>query len=229
MIKAVVFDLDHTLFDRHGTLKAVAKHFRDRFDMNPEITDEEFTRKWIYADDTYVYNGWRYIHKNLIENDVFRTAPTFEEYMDFVVEQFHHNAVSFPEAVPMLEGLKKQGFKTALITNGHHSLQYKKVDMLGLRDVFDEIIVSGDTDFEKPDARIFLLMAEKLGVGADEMVYVGDHPVNDIEGATSAGCKTIWMKCKSPLIECKIPPDETVLKVEEVPFAVEKIINRSKD
>ena len=229
MIKAVVFDLDHTLFDRHGTLKAVAKHFIEHFDMNPEISDEEFTRKWIYADDTYVYSGWRNIHKSLIENAVFRTAPTFEEYMDFVVEQFHHNAVSFPEAVPMLEELKRQGFKTALITNGHHSLQYKKVDMLGLRDVFDEIIVSGDTDFEKPDERIFLLMAKRLGVEADEMIYVGDHPVNDIEGATKAGCKTIWMKCKSPLIECKIPPDETVLKVEEVPFAVEKIINRSKD
>lgn len=229
MIKAVVFDLDHTLFDRQGTLRAVAKYFRDRFDMKPQISDEEFTDRWIYADDTFVYSGWQYIYENLIENGVFNTVPTFEEYRDFVVEQFHHNAVSFPETVPMLEELKKRGFKTALITNGHHSLQYRKIDILGLRNVFDEIIVSGDTDFEKPDARIFLLMAQKLGVEADEMIYVGDHPINDIEGATKAGCKTIWMKCKSPLIECNIPPDETVLKVEDVPFAVEKIINRSKD
>lgn len=229
MIKAVVFDLDHTLFDRHGTLKAVSKHFRTSFDMNPDITHEEFTEKWIYADDTFVYSGWQYIYENLIENGVFKTAPSFEKYRDFVVEHFHHTAISFPETVPMLKKLKDCGFKVALITNGHHSLQYRKIDMLGLRDAFDEIIVSGDVGIDKPDKRIFLVMAKRLGVEAEEMIYVGDHPVNDIEGAAEAGCKTIWMKCKSPLIECKIPPDETVLSVEEVPFAVEKIINRSKD
>ncbi len=229
MIKAVVFDLDHTLFDRHGTLTAVAKHFSERFDMNPDMSDEEITQRWIYADDTFVYSGWQYIYENLIENGVFRTAPPFEAYRDFVVEQFHHNAVSFPETVPMLEELKNKGFKTALITNGYHFLQNRKIDMLGLREAFDEIIVSEDVAIHKPDKRIFLVMAGKLGIEADEMIYVGDNPVNDIEGASSAGCKTIWMKCKSPLIECKIPPDETVNSIEEVPFAVEKIINRSKD
>ncbi len=229
MIKAVVFDLDHTLFDRHSTLKIVAKYFRATFEMNPDITDEEFSQKWIYADDTFVYSGWQYIYENLIENGVFKTVPPFEEYRDFVVEHFHHNAVSFPETIPMLRKLKEQGFKVALITNGQHELQYRKIDMLGLRDAFDEIIVSGDVKVDKPDKEIFLIMARRLGIEAEQMIYVGDHPVNDIEGAASAGCKTIWMKCKSSLIECKIPPDETVLSVEEVPFAVEKIINRSKD
>lgn len=229
MIKAVVFDLDHTLFDRHGTLTAVAKRFRECFEMNPDMSDEEIVRKWTYADDTFVYSGWQYIYENLIENGVFKTVPSFEAYSAFVVEHFHHNAVSFPETIPMLKALKEQGFKTALITNGHHSLQYRKIDMLGLRYVFDEIIVSGDVKVDKPDKRIFLLMAGRLGIEADEMIYVGDHPVNDIEGAASAGCKTIWMKCKSPLIKCKTQPDETVLRVEDVPFAVEKIINRSKD
>lgn len=229
MIKAVVFDLDHTLFDRQGTLKVVAKNFRSTFEMNPDMTDEEITQKWIYADDTFVYSGWQYIYENLIENGVFKLVPPFEEYSAFVVEHFHHNAVSFPGTIPMLKKLKEQGFKVALITNGHHELQYRKIDMLGLRDVFDEIIVSGDVKIDKPDKKIFLLMAQRLGIEAEQMIYVGDHPVNDIKGAASAGCKTIWMKCKSPEIKCKIPPDETVLSVEEVPFAVEKIINRRVD
>ena len=30
-LKAVIFDLDHTLFDRHGTLREVAKQFRHSF------------------------------------------------------------------------------------------------------------------------------------------------------------------------------------------------------
>ena len=37
------------------------------------------------------------------------------------------------------------------------------------------------------------IMREKLGFSADEIVYVGDNPVNDIKGARSAGWHTIWM------------------------------------
>lgn len=226
MIKAVVFDLDHTLFDRHGTLKAVAKNFYKEFQMNLRMSEEEVVEKWIYADDNFVYIGWQFIYDYLVENNVFAVPPGFDNYRSFVYKYFRENAVEFPDTLPMLNSLKEKGYKVALITNGHHDLQYRKLDLLGLRYVFDEIIVSGDVSVEKPDKEIFLIMAEKLGVKPSEMIYVGDHPVNDIKGAKSAGCKTIWMKCKSPNIVLVSDPDETVLCVEDVIDAVEKIANR---
>ena len=44
---------------------------------------------------------------------------------------------------------------------------------------------------------------ERLQLSAEECVYIGDHPVNDIEGASKVGMKTIWIKANQPWKEGK--------------------------
>ena len=185
MIKAVVFDLDHTLFDRHGTLRAVTPALRRRFPTDPALSDDEIAALWIYADDRYVYDGWRYILAYLEQNRVFTAPVDYADYRAFVFENFAKTAVPFPYALPMLHILKQRGYKVGLITNGQHALQYKKLELTGMRYVFDEIIVSGDVQVEKPDREIFLMMCEKLGVPPEETVYVGDNPFVDVDGAAA--------------------------------------------
>lgn len=223
MIKAVIFDLDHTLFDRHGTLRKIAPQFRTEFNVKDSVTDEEIAEKWIYADDHFVYDGWQYIFAYLVENGIFETPPEYTEYRSFVYKTFAKTAVAFDETIPMLTALKNQGYRTGLITNGGHSLQYKKLEMLGLAPYFDEIIVSGDVMTDKPDKEIFLIMADKLSLSPSEMIYVGDNPVNDIKGARSAGYKTIWMKSTGFWQYGLDPADEEADRVEDVPALVEKI------
>lgn len=225
MIKAVIFDLDHTLFDRHATLRAIAPMFRKYFDVADGVTDEEIAEKWIYSDDRYVYDGWKYIYEYLVESGIFKTVPRFDDYRSFVFRTFAKTAVKFDFALPMINGLKKNGLKVALITNGRHELQYSKLSLIGLRYVFDEIIVSGDVAVEKPDREIFLMMCEKLGVKPSECVYVGDNPYNDIGGAKGAGMyafhiKTVYSNPKAPVADAEID------SVADVPSALEKLQKR---
>lgn len=228
MIKAVVFDLDHTLFDRHGTLREIAKQFRTYFSVREGVTDDEIAEKWIYADDHFVYDGWAYIFAYLKENGIFENAPDFSEYRSFVYATFAETAAAFPETKPMLAKLRKQGYKTALITNGRHSLQYKKLTMLKLADCFDEIIVSGDVMCSKPDREIFHIMCDKLSLAPEEMVYVGDNPVNDIDGARKAGYHTVWMKSTGMWNYGIDRAEAEVSRVEEVPAAIEEISRNIK-
>ncbi len=222
-LKAVIFDLDHTLFDRHGTLREVAKQFRYAFRVKEGVTDEEIARLWCYADDHFVYDGWKYVLAYLSENGVFEETPPYDRYRSFVYENFAKTAVKFDEALPMLQTLKKQGYAIGLITNGNHALQYSKLNMIGIREVFDEIIVSGDVMVDKPDREIFLLMSEKLSLKPSQMVYVGDNPRNDIAGARNAGYHTVWMR-STGLWDYEIAPaDESVDRVEEIPAAVARI------
>lgn len=220
MIKAIVFDLDHTLFDRHGTLTQIVPMLRAAFSIRQDLTDEEIAEKWIYADDHFVYDGWSYIFAYLVENGVFETAPDFSEYRSFIYKAFAKVAVPFPGTIPMLEQLRRQGYKTGLITNGHHSLQYKKLRMLGLTPYFDEIIVSGDVMVDKPDREIFRMMCEKLNYKPSEMIYIGDNPKTDIAGSRSAGYHTIWMKSTGQWQFGLEPPEWSVSKVEDIPDAV---------
>ncbi|MBQ6119662.1 MAG: HAD family hydrolase [Clostridia bacterium] len=222
-LKAVIFDLDHTLFDRHGTLREVAKQFRHAFRVKEGVTDEEIARLWCYADDHFVYDGWKYVLDYLTENGIFEQAPPFDAYRSFVYENFAKTAVRFDEAVPMLLTLKKRGYAVGLITNGNHALQYRKLDMIGLRKLFDEIIVSGDVLVEKPDREIFLMMCDKLSLRPEQMIYVGDNPRNDIAGARDAGYHTIWMKSTGMWDYELAPAEESVDRVEEIPAAVERI------
>ena len=228
-IRAVIFDLDHTLFDRHGTLREVAKQFRYSFRVKEGVTDEEIARLWCYADDHFVYDGWKYVLAYLVENGVFEEEPPYDEYCSFVYENFARTAVRFEETIPTLLLLKKRGCSIGLITNGNHALQYKKLKMLGLSDAFDEIIVSGDVMVDKPDSEIFLMMSEKLVLPPSQMVYVGDNPRNDIAGAREAGYHTIWMKSTGMWDSEISPADETVERVEQVPAAVERIERRFSD
>lgn len=222
MIKAVVFDLDHTLFDRHGTLRAVTPALRRSFPTNPALTDDEIAALWCYADDRYVYDGWSYILAYLSQNGVFTAPVDYADYRAFVFENFAKTAVPFPFALPMLNVLKDRGLKVGLITNGQHALQYKKLDLTGLRYVFDEIIVSGDVMIDKPDPEIFEMMCEKLGVLPQETVYVGDNPVNDVEGARKAGLRTIWIRStRVSGLDCH--PDEVANDVREIPLLVDQI------
>ena len=220
MIKAVIFDLDHTLFDRHSTLKSLVPKLREEFSVNDKMTDEEIGEYWCYADDNFVYLGWEHIYSYLIEKGVFVTPPAYEAYCSFIYKYFQITAVPFPDTIHMLEGLRERGYKTGLITNGFPYLQYAKVDMLGLRSHFDEIIVTGDYGVHKPDRKIFDIMREKLGFSPDEMVYVGDNPINDIDGARGAGWKTVWMKSTLYWDEKIEPADREVFTVREITDAV---------
>lgn len=216
MIKAVIFDLDHTLFDRHGTLRSLVPALRSEFRVNEKMTDEEIGSIWCYADDNFVYSGWEYILSYLEEKNVFVTAPEFSDYSEFIYKHFEMVSVPFEGTVPMLEELHSMGYKTGLITNGNHKLQYAKLKNLNLTEHFDEIIATGDYGIHKPDREIFDIMREKFGFSPDEMVYVGDNPVNDIEGARNAGWHTIWMKSTGFWLDEVKKADREIFTVDEV-------------
>ena len=51
---------------------------------------------------------------------------------------------------------------------------------------------------KKPDPRIFQLALDHFGLEPEQCLYIGDHPLNDIQGAAKAGMNTIWMKVNQP-------------------------------
>lgn len=218
MIKAAVFDLDHTLFDRYATIRKISPQLVEHFDVNEGVTAEVFAEELSFADKQFVHKGWQNIHAHLVEKGMFRTTPCFDEYVSGVLKYFLKTTVKYDFAIPVLKEIREMGIKTALITNGSPELQYFKINSLGLLDCFDEIIVSGETPYEKPDTRIFSLMAEKLGTNTNEMLYIGDHPLNDVDGSRKAGCVPVWVKTTGTWIFPEIEkPELQVETVEEIP------------
>ena len=224
MIKATVFDLDHTLFDRYATLREIVKHFREGFKIAEGITDEYIGEQLEWADKQFAHHGWEQIHRHLIDCGIFAEEPEYEYYSNYLLSLLYKTAVPFEFAIPTLEELSSMGLKVALITNGFHDRQYKKLEMTGLTHCFDSIIVTGDIGEQKPGRLSFDLMAQQLGLEPSEMLYIGDNPLNDVEGSRNAGYIPVWVRTTGvwsfPDIE---KPELQVDTVAEIPALVRKL------
>ena len=118
------------------------------------------------------------------------------------------------------------GLKLAILTNGDHDMQQNKLKLLGFEKFVDEIIISGDVGFHKPHPKPFQVASEKLGISPQELLYVGDNPLNDVEGSRNAGFVPVWVKTIGNwCFEDIKHPEFEVDTVAEIPKIVE-IINK---
>ena len=193
MIKAVLFDFDETLQDRTAAFDKYADAFMDEF--LPQISKEEKQKR--INDMVKTGNGGYVVrtkwYQQLIDMWQWKNAPSAQMLAEHYDTKFGTFNVIFNETVPLLKDLRAKGIKTGVITNGPSVLQHTKLDNSGLLPYCDIAVVSGDINIHKPDAAIFIYTADKLGLKAEECLYVGDHPVNDIEGALGAGMKAVRM------------------------------------
>lgn len=195
MDKAVVFDLDHTLFDRYATLESIIESGIAYNLFKKEIDKTTLKNEWLFADKNFVHLSWDLVFDHFKTKGIVLESVGKENFFkNHILPLFMSAAVPYDFTIPTLEKIRSAGYKTGLITNGPRQLQAKKIKMLGLEPYFDGIIISGDYGVNKPNRILFDKMAELLGCEANKMFYVGDHPLNDIEGARNAGYTPIWVK-----------------------------------
>ena len=82
MIRAVVFDLDHTLYDRYGTICEMVCHVREWFNVRPEVNDSEIAMRWIESDKKYAHHSLHKLYGDWINGGMFcEPLPTPEEWV----------------------------------------------------------------------------------------------------------------------------------------------------
>jgi putative hydrolase of the HAD superfamily len=98
----------------------------------------------------------------------------------------------------------------------------KLLERHGLEKLFDVVVVSGAVNKRKPSPEIFEKALEKLGVSAENTVFVGDTVDADIEGAKNAGMKAIYIE-RRPQKEIESAcPDQTIKNLGELLAALER-------
>ena len=192
-VKAVFFDFDDTLQSRKGAYRLYCEAFLTRY--FPKIGEEERLQK-LDEMEALVDGGYKdreVYFPELIALWGWEDHPPLQELYDSFNLDFGKYIVLLPGAVETLKALKARGYLLGVVTNGVSSLQNIKLDTAGIRDLFDVVVVSGDIGVYKPDRRIFDEAARRLGLENRQVLFVGDHPVNDIDGALGAGMYAIRM------------------------------------
>jgi len=192
-VKGVFFDFDDTLQSRKGAYKLYCEDFLTKY--FPSISDSERAQKLDEMEE-HVDGGYKdreVYFPELISLWNWENHPPMQELYDSFNYDFGKHVVMLPGAVDVLKELKRRGYILGAITNGVSSLQNMKLDTAGIRELFDVVVVSGDIGIYKPDRRIFDEAVKRAGLENSETVFVGDHPVNDVEGALGAGMNVIRM------------------------------------
>jgi len=98
-----------------------------------------------------------------------------------------------PGARRLLTVLRERGVRLFLVTYGVPARQEQKIDLLGIRECFEEVVVVPLT--EAPDKReVFSGILDRLGVPPAEVWVVGDRPPGEIRAGNALGAFTIRIR-----------------------------------
>lgn len=204
-IRAVLFDLDDTLFAHRESVEAGIHAHRATLggavaaaDPASELArwsalEEEHYHRYLAGELDYL--GQRrararaFVAPYGIELDDTQAEAWFESYrVHYETSWRLHD-----DALPCLDALAPRAL--GIITNGDLAFQTSKVRAVGLdaRIPPHALIASGEVGVAKPDARIFELAAARLDATTSEACYVGDRLHTDAVGAARAGLLGVWI------------------------------------
>ena len=185
MYKVCIFDLDGTLTDTLDSLE---------FSVNKtleELGQERITKEQCRE---FIGNGARYLIERALIATGDEMLTKIEEGMAVYGRVFQENCTykvkPYPGIVGLLEALKAQGVKLAVVSNKPHRQTVKVVNEIFGEETFAWAQGQQDNIARKPDPAAVFYVLDKLGISADEGIYIGDSEVDMMTGK-AAGMLTI--------------------------------------
>ena len=148
---------------------------------------------------------------------------------------FVHPPVPHADSVAVLEGIKDLGLNIGLISNTGMTpgTAFRKfLDQHELLNYFDSLTFSDEVKLAKPSDQIFRLTVDSLHTSPEQTVHVGDHVINDVQGAKQVGMRTVWIEGfyqREDPTDPKTEPDIAVPDLGEVVPAVKKLCHLSRN
>jgi len=121
--------------------------------------------------------------------------PAEEETLRMIHSLFrsHFKTTLYPCVEEILSELSKR-YKLAMLSNTMSDTPRITLQQTRLIRYFDIAVCSRDLGIRKPNPRMFQFVLEELGVEPEEAVHVGDSVDEDMEGASRARIRAIWIK-----------------------------------
>jgi putative hydrolase of the HAD superfamily len=217
--RAVLFDLDDTLFDHRGSARAALAevHRRHAGGSAFEIFERHHAR---ILEDLHhdVLAGRRTLDDARRERfrRVFEAVGIALSDADTERVAAAYRAGYVPSWRPVpgaadLVAAVRAHARIGVVSNNLIEETRDKLAFCELAALVDVVVVSGDEGIAKPDPRIFEITLDRLGVTAQDAVMVGDSWAADITGASRAGIRAIWFNPR----RAAVPPEPPGVAVIE--------------
>lgn len=245
-MKAVIFDFIGTLthVTEYNREKSKLKLYKSLVKAGFNVAEKEFLDAYDQAyeecrlkrynelvevtDAVWVTEALKRLGFQADPADVQLKAAISSFYEDYF------NSLKLNECTEQLLRQASRQYKTGLISNFtyapviHAAMRKLKVNWF-----FNVALVSQDVGWRKPSKKIFQEALKRLDVKAEEAVYVGDCPMEDIGGASAMGMNTIFVPSQfyslEDLKESKQRPDLIVENICELQKIFSKFIENLQE
>jgi putative hydrolase of the HAD superfamily len=212
-VRAVIFDMDNTLFDLIGANMAAcdtATEFLGR-DDGQDLFDYFLRPDWGFED-------WRNIRDYLLDRDLF-TVPCYFEVCSLYEQEKLDHITAYPGVKQVVLEIRGMGIPLALVTDADMYHVKRRLEKAGLSGVFDHIVTYEMTGRKKPDTAPFLLALRKLGSGSSMTAMIGDSPHRDLVPAREVGMQTFYARYGDRLAHtrCEIPAEYVLNSILDLP------------
>lgn len=200
-VKAVAFDIDGTFYPLSETHRRVLR--ASLFHL-PFALKYNRARQMLRTHDSFLPlepitregNAERMCRIMYGDDEPHRVIKFLEKEKKVFTDRYYElfqNVRPYDGVKDVLSLLKEKGYPMAVLSDFPIG---SKLESMGLDGYFSVQLSSEDIGRSKPCLTPFMLLSEKLGVPAENILYIGDSPTKDIEGSRRAGMKSVLISQK---------------------------------
>jgi phosphoglycolate phosphatase len=206
LIRGIIFDFDGTLIDSYEPITESLNEVRQKFGQAPLGLDQ--------VRDMVGHGLEHLIEKAVGAEQVKEGVLQFREHYAKICES---RTTILPAVRQTLEELDRRGYQMGIATNKPSYFARDILKALDIDHLFAEVLGPNDVNRPKPDPEMIEIMMARLGLGTDEVVYVGDMLL-DIEVARNAGVAVYAVPTGSATREALVAgrPDRMVHKFSDL-------------
>lgn len=199
-LQGVLFDLDGTLYDYDLCHYKALEYAAQIAQRKLGLESREFNE--LYKKSRHVIHqrlaGTASSHSRLLYFNELVFNCIKQPFIPVVIlleraywTTFFKYMCIYPGVYSLLKKLRSSAVKLALVTDMTAAIQFEKIKLLKLTNMFDVVITSEEAGYEKPDPRIFEICLKKMDANANSVIHIGDDFQRDIVGARAAGIESI--------------------------------------
>lgn len=206
-LRAVLFDLDDTLFDHaHATRAALGQLRAASPALSGWSLDETVSRHDAILEELHaqVLTGAITVDEARLERftrlleaaDAARPREGAEKLAVIYRRAYERGWQAVPGALPLLDAVRARGLRVVIVTNNGVAEQRRKIERCAMAHRIDALVTSEEVGASKPSPAIFAEALRHAESSADEVVMLGDAWHADVTGALAFGIRPVWFNRK---------------------------------
>ncbi len=197
--QAVFFDAGQTLFYPQPSVGEIYCEIAQKHGvlLQANSLNKRFSRVWknknslkhnpVKEEKTW----WREIVKSVVPHSSFNDFESFFEelYFDFASPK---RWKMYQDVKPVLNHLSQQKIPMLIVSNWDSRLR-GICQFYNLNQYFEDIVISAEVGFAKPDKKIFEIAIKKTNISPKKIIHIGDSLVDDVRGAKQVGITPVYL------------------------------------